>query len=641
MSGRDGPRHRFVGTRSLRPVAAWRRWLSIAAAVSAGWSLLWLLAEALDVTVTRDGHAEAVLVGAVLAGATGAVALIPLSRFRPDLAADAVAVLTAVLLSGLLVLGLHGTAWGVGGLYADSSFRTEIVTRYAETAALADYAYADLPAYYPPAFGWLQGRAAALLGIAPWEALKPFQLLMAAVAPLVAYALWRRVLDPLPAAVLVAATSLVTADLHKPDEWLVLAAGVPWWLDAFRGVRAGGVRAWPPWRHGVVAGLLLLVHTYYFLPLAVATLLGLAVDRWRRQPPPLPPVRALLLVGVGLAVSSPYWLGLALGWVRGPPADDLQRRHWFDGAAMPPLPVSVAGALGLLGVAWLVWRRRQPLAAALGLLLVAGYATVLGGGVAAELGMPFLTFKSDVLIVSVQVAAGVLGLADAARSLWQHREGRAGLRSLPSAAGPAAVTIGLVALVVPTVLETARTWGTGAEVESAQTTRYPSGEWPAGWDGREPVYNPAFVALGDPSVAQLRAAWEQVAGRPLDSSTVVVTSRVDLLATTPLHLFVAWKSIYSHPYGQFLDRLALLRQVAECSGSACAAELLRDNPYDSVDGLVLERDGSELVLPLLVDNFPDRSRYTEVRFPTGLLDGPRFASQVVGDAGQVVVVALR
>src|SRR3712207_3438029 len=102
--------------------------------------------------------------------------------------------------------------------------------------------------------------------------------------------------------------------------------------------------------------------------------------------------------------------------------------------------------------------------------------------------------------------------------------------------------------------------------------------------------------------------------------------------------FVAYKSIYSHPNGRFEDRVALLEEVAACPTSACAARLLRDNDADPVDGLVLQRDGESLVLPFMVDDFPDRTERAEVAFPDRVLEGPEF---VRTELGRIVVIALR
>ncbi len=181
-------------------------------------------------------------------------------------------------------------------------------------------------------------------------------------------------------------------------------------------------------------------------------------------------------------------------------------------------------------------------------------------------------------------------------------------------------------------------WVTGPAALVAQTTRYPDGSVPTGDPAREPYIQTLFVDPSDPPVAAVRAAWQDLRPDLPLADAVLVTSRVDLLATTPVHGFVAYKSIYSHPNGRFEDRVALLEEIASCPTSACAAGRLRNNGLDPVDGLVLQREGDSLVLPLMVDDFPDRTRREEVVFPDHVLDGPEF---VRIELGRIVVIALR
>ena len=602
---------------------------------------MWAVAQAVDVAVMVEAHAERVRTICGVAAAVLTVPLVVLGHRRPGLAADLVVASAAGLVAGLATIGLHGTRWGMEALYADSSFRTQAAMRYADSPALADYAYADLPAYYPPAVGWLTGRLAAVLGLPGWEAVKPMQLLLAAVVPLLSYALWRRVLPALPAACVVAALTLLRGDLQKPDEWLVMACAVPWWLNAFRGVHADGVQPWPAWRHGVVAGLLLLTHTFDFLPLAVATLIGMAFDLIRRHPPPLSLRQLVVLVVVGLAVATPSWIGIAVEVAQGTPADDLQRRYYYEGAGDPWTPHlgSLYGRLGLVGLGWLLLQlwpgvTRSRLPAALAVLLGAAYLTVLGGDVAAQQGVGLLTFKADDLVIAVYVVLGVLSISAVAG--WASR-----WLASRSPRVPVGIVTGLVALAVsvPGAMLAADRYATGWGALLAQTTRYPSGAAPAGQHGVEPPALPAFTDAGDPSAADTLLAWRELSGNPNDSDTVLVTSRVELLATSTLHPYLTWKSIYSSPVGQWKQRYGLLQQVAACPDSACAADLLRDNPYDRVDGLILERDddSDDLALPLLVDDFPDRHSDAKVLFPQRLFEGPDFRTR---DVGRLVVIDL-
>jgi galactan 5-O-arabinofuranosyltransferase len=620
-------------------------------AVLGGWAVAALVVDAAGVAVVepvwRQRLSVVLTVGAAVAGAATAV----LARRRPGLAAEAGVVACGVLLGAAGTAALHGTRWGWYGLFADSSFRTQMATRYASTPALVDYGYRDLPAYYPPAVGWLQGRLAAVTDLAGWEAVKPVQLLVGVLVPLAAYLLWRPVVGALPASAVAGLGAVWGAHPHKPDEWLVLACLLPWWLLAVRDLRAPGVERWSSGRLGVVLGLLLLVHTYWFLPFGVATLLALAHDAVRarsgsRPAPRLPLRRAAAIGAVGLAVSAVSWVPLVVARLR-LPSDSLQLRYAFPGGNVPRLPspleaAEVAGVVGLAWLAWAAWQRRRgsdlhcrtaELSGGLTLALAGCLATLGLGALAERVDVGVLAFKSNDAVLAVLLAAGVLGAAD-----WLARLGR---RAGPSPLGARAARLAAVALVAAAAATAAHhladRWVTGGPALVAHTTRYPDGSVPTGDPAQEPYVRTLFVHPGDPSVADVRSAWRALRPDVPLSDAVLVTTRVDLLATTPVHGFLAPKSIYSHPNGRFQDRVALLEQVADCADAACAARLLRTNDLDPVDGLVLQREGSSLVLPYMADDFPDRTRRAAVAFPDAVLRGPAF---VRAELGRVVVVAL-
>ena len=623
-------------------------------ALLVGWAGTAWLIDVSDVRVLeREWQDRLVLVltvGAALAGA----AVAALAHRRPGPAAGAGVVAAGVLLGAAGTAALHGTRWGWFGLYADTSFRTQMATRYAETPALVDYGYRDLPAYYPPALGWLEGRLAAVTDLAGWEAVKPVQLLVAVLIPLAAFLLWRPVVGALPASAVAALVTIWEAHPHKPDEWLVLSCLLPWWLLTVRDVRAPGVRRWSSWRLGVVLGLLLLVHTYWFLPFGLATLLALAHDagqarRHSRHELRLPLRRALAIGAVGLAVSAVSWAPAVLARLR-LPTDSLQMRYSYLGGNDLVLPSAdePAGVTALVGLAWLGWAawhrlarhelggRTAELAGGLGLAL-AGCVVTLGlGAVAERADIGLLAFKTQDALTAVLLAAGVLGAAD-----WL---GRALRRAQDRRSGRAAWGIRLAAVVLVAAAAAgaghhlADSFVTGRGALVAQTTRYPDGSWPTGDPAQQPHIDVLFVDRSDPPVTEIRSAWRELRPDVPLSDAVLVTSQVDFLATTPVHGFMAYKSIYSHPNGRFEDRVELLEEVAGCPDSACAAGLLRDNDLDAVDGLVLQRDGDSLVLPFMVDAFPDRTRPAEVVFPDRVLRGPEFQRT---ELGRIVVIALR
>jgi galactan 5-O-arabinofuranosyltransferase len=617
-------------------------------AILGGWAATAWAVDVWDVTVVerawQDRLVLVLTVGAALVGA--AVALV--ARRRPGPAAEAGVVAAGVLLGAAGSAALHGTRWGWYGLYADSSFRTQMATRYAETPALVDYGYRDLPAYYPPALGWLQGRLAAVTDLAGWEAVKPVQLLVGVLVPLAAYLLWRPVVGALPASAVACLVTVWTAHPQKPDEWLVLSCLLPWWLLTVRDLRAPGVERWPSWRLGVVLGLLLLVHTYWFLPFGVATLLALAYDAVRTRlgrgaEPRLTLRRALAIGAVGLAVSAVSWAPAVLARLR-LPSDDLQMRYSYPGGNIPMLPSWVepsefAGLVGLAWLGWAVWRRPRgsdpgdrtgEVAGSLALALAGCLATLGIGALAERADVGLLTFKTQDAVIAILLAAGVLGVVDRLGRRRGGRPARAWVSGLTAAvlAGAAAATA---------AYHLSDVWVTGPPALVAATTRYPDGSVPTGDPARAPYISTLFVDPSDPPVTAVRAAWRALRPDVPLSDAVLVTSQVDLLATTPVHGFLAYKSIYSHPNGRFEDRVAVLEEVAACPTSSCAARLLRNN-LDPVDGLVLQRHGKSLVLPFMVDDFPDRTRRAQVLFPDRVLSGPEFARI---ELGRIVVIALR
>ena len=63
-----------------------------------------------------------------------------------------------------LGMPLGATKLYLFGISVDQQFRTEYLTRLADSPALHDMTYLGLPPFYPPGWFWIGGRAAALTG---------------------------------------------------------------------------------------------------------------------------------------------------------------------------------------------------------------------------------------------------------------------------------------------------------------------------------------------------------------------------------------------------------------------------------------------------------------------------------------------
>lgn len=539
----------------------------------------------------------------------------------------------AALLSTAALGALHGTAWGFDGLYSDAGFRTEAVTRFAASPDLADYAYRGLSAYYPPMLPWLQGRSADLLGLQGWQVMKPTQIAVCLLIAPLAWLLWRRVLSSVLAAWVAVAVAVLSANPAKPDEWLVLCLVVPWWLEVCRGLRRPEVPRWGAARHGLVLGALLLCHTFFFAPLAVATVLGVLVDLARRRPVTPHVGTGLRIAAVGLVVAVPTWWHVVVARVADLPSDDLQRRWSPPGFDVPPhpLPLDPRGIVEAVAVVWLlVALRRSKVAAELTLVVLTAYVFMVGGQLLQPRGLAVLPEKASELIEAGFAAAGVLGLR-AGWLAWRRWRG-------PS---PRLRRIALVALTVVGVLAAGQSLHRGVlgPAQASQSMRYPDGSFPAGGPSPlNPRWHPWGVAPGSagPSVQAVERAWRRLSGSRLSSDDVVLSARADLTAMVPVHAFITWKSIYSHPNGEFARRLRSLRALADCSGPACAHRVLTGRTFGPVDGLVLNTDADGPYITVAVDTFPDGWRKERISLPRRLFRAPYFRTS---DTSGALVVA--
>ena len=627
-----------VGTPDRRPTGAAP--LVALAVAATGWGGAWVLLRLLDLSDVAVGPEG---VGPV---ATGVVVVVlgmlatSVAGTRAGLGTPGTLVAAAsTLLAGVGTVALHGTRWGFDGLYSDAGFRTEAVTRFASSASLSDYAYRGLPSYYPPLLPWLQGRVAWALDVPGWTVMKPTQLLVCLLVPVLSWALWRRVLGDARGAWVAVAVAVAVALGPKPDEWLVLTLVVPWWLDAVRGIRQSAAPRWGPLRQGVLLGLLLMSHTYFFLPLALATLAGLALDVVRRRPWPLSVPDGLRTAATGVLLAGPTWLPTALLRLGGPPADHLQLRWSPRGFTWPPVPVpvDVPGFLALVAVVWLVvrLRARSRLVVELCALLGTAYALVVVGQWAQTWGVAVLPEKSVELCLALLATCSALAAADVSRVVVS----RTGWDARRHLLAPWGLVLAL-ALGATTVV----TWElgqVGPSGRAAAQMRYPDGSFPVHGPGS--AYSHWHPWGVDPagtgsSVAEVQDAWEQMTGRPLGDQDTLVSARADVLATTPAHAFVTWKSIYSHPHGQFADRVRLLEDASACPTARCAWTALRSTPWGPVDGLVLSRHGDRLSLSVTLDDFPEAWRVLRLDFDASVLDAPYFLRLDVGTTTVVHVV---
>jgi hypothetical protein len=489
-----------------------------------------------------------------------------------------------------LIGSLAGTPFGPGGLGGDQTFRTAAVTRFADTWHNADFASNGLPSFYPPAYFWVLGRLAAVADVDPWRMLKVGAIVTALAVPMVAFVLWRRVVDERVAA-LVSVVAIVVENHYEPYSWLVIVAFVPWWLEVVHGVRRPGQPPGNPVLLGLIGALMIVTYWYFFAVGAVVFAVKLAADRIdgrfdRRQLE-----RTARVVGVAILASAVYWLPLVVAVARVDHPESLGNR-WFSTShpqlPMPMFDLTPIGVVSLLGAGYLAYRyRSEPVARALSILLLAAYAWYLIGGAAAMADHPLLSFRGKPLIPMILFTAGVIGavhLVEFAVNRWQRTD-----------LTRVAITVGVLAgvYIAQGFVDEMRA---SPHNQAAQAAARPDESPPT------------------PSATALQRMIESSVGR----HAVLLSDRVDVLALSPSFAFVVWDAHYAHPASQFTQRIEFLTELSGSNDAVSFHALVQQNPFDEIDAFVLLDDGDDLVFRYGADVFPAGTRSSEIRFPRAL-----------------------
>lgn len=144
-----------------------------------------------------------------------------------------------------LGMPLGATKLYLFGISVDQQFRTEYLTRLADSPALRDMTYLGLPPFYPPGWFWIGGRAAALSGTPAWEVFKPWAITSITVAVAVALVLWWRMVRFEYALIVTTATAAVTLAYGSPEPYSAMITVLlpPVLVLTWSGLCAGECRA--------------------------------------------------------------------------------------------------------------------------------------------------------------------------------------------------------------------------------------------------------------------------------------------------------------------------------------------------------------------------------------------------------------
>ncbi|OBG45419.1 arabinofuranosyltransferase [Mycobacterium alsense] len=529
-----------------------------------------------------------------------------------------------------LGMPLGATRLYLFGISVDQQFRTEYLTRLADSPALQDLTYLGLPPFYPPGWFWIGGRVAALTGAPAWEIYKPWAITSITIAVAVALVLWWRLIRFEYALVVTTATAAVTLAYSSPEPYSAMITVLlpPVLVLAWSGLRAGAAaRPGAGWAAVIGAGLFLgWTATWYTLLCAFSAFtvvfmaLLLAAARWRRRGAgaALDPLRRLAVVGViAVAVAAVTWLPFLLRVASNPVSNSGSAQHYLpaDGAVLtfPMLQFSLLGAICLLGTLWLVVRAGSSVrAGALAIGVLSIYLWSLLSMLATLARVTLLSFRLQPTLSVLLVAAGAFGFLEGLRALARKNWG--GSRAVL----PVAAAIGLAAAIafsqdIPDVLRPDLT------IAYTDTDGY-------GQRGdRRPPSSEKFYS-------DIDAAIRKTTGKPRDE-IVVMTADYSFLSYYPYWGFQGLTSHYANPLAQFDLRAA---QIEKWSKLKTADEFIRAldaSPWPPPTVFLMRRGANgNYTLRLAQDVYPNQPnvrRYT-VDLPAALFADPRFVVDSVG-----------
>lgn len=562
----------------------------------------------------------------------------------------------AGLVVAILAVPLASTRLYLGGSGVDQAFRTQLLTRMTDTPGYGDMTYADIPGFYPRLWFLTGGFFARITGLEGWAAYQPWALATIAAAAAVLVPVWQRLTGSLLQGVLVAFVSTAVLLATAPEEpySAVVALGMPAALlladRAVHGSRLSMAGL------GLFLGVSANTYTLFTAVSALSVVVIALAAAWRargrsgdrgrsggrsgdRSAASAPLVRLVVTgvtaVAVALVGWAPYLYRVLTSDAGDGPGGVVRGRaqHYLPEAGtelpFPFFEVSLLGVLSLICLVWLVVRRRQRTALALGAGVVTCYLWMLLSMTAPLAGTTLLGFRVESPLVLILATGGVLALSE----LWHNLPSlfsRPGLRDLPgltSFPGLLRRTVP-VALVLFGVATTALIARVPSEFRDHQDRALfdiaytdTDGDGVRA-DGQAPDRSAEFGTV------------DEILRRSLGddrSSHVVLTDEPNFMSYYPYHGYQALTAHYANPLGMFDARNAEIESWSRITDPDALVRAMdraeQDHGWKAPDALLLHgtltRDGDRtvvdgsLVFHMVDDIFPNEPnvRFRDVEFP--------------------------
>ncbi|TGB39390.1 galactan 5-O-arabinofuranosyltransferase [Mycolicibacterium peregrinum] len=532
-----------------------------------------------------------------------------------------------------LAMPLGATKLYLFGVSVDQQFRTEYLTRLADTPGLHDMTYFGLPPYYPAGWFWMGGRIAAATDTPAWEMFKPWSIVSITIAVALAFVLWAAMIRFEYALIVTTASTAATLAYSSTEPYAAIITVLlpPVFVLAWSGLR--GHPGEPGIQHsrnggwaavigvGIFLGFAALFYTLLLAYCAFAlALMALVLAVARRSIDPL--LRLTVIAVIAGAIALITWAPYLLASLRGEPAEKGTAQHYLPDAGaqltFPMLSFTLLGALCMLGTLWLVVRARSSTrAGALAIAVLAVYAWSLLSMLTTLAGTTLLSFRLQPALTVLLTTAGAFGFIEATQGLARL----AARRYQPETARrvvAAATAIGAIGAVtfsqdIPDVLRPdinvayTDTDGTGLRADR----RAP---------GAERYYR------------EIDAKIAEVTGVPRNQ-TVVLTADYSFLSFYPYYGFQGLTSHYANPLAEFDKRAKAIEGWATMGNPDQFVKALDEMPWKAPTVFLMRHGANDTyTLRLASDVYPNQPnvRRYHVALDAALFKDPRFEVTDIG-----------
>jgi galactan 5-O-arabinofuranosyltransferase len=542
-------------------------------------------------------------------------------RGRRTLARGAALVSLSAFAVVTLAMPLGATKLYLFGISVDQQFRTEYLTRLADTAGPHDMTYYGLPPFYPPGWFWIGGRLATLTGTPAWEIFKPWAIISITIAVVLAFVLWASMIRFEYALLVSTATAAATLAYSTTEPYAAIIAVLlpPVFVLAWSGLRGatrGGGRA-AVIGVGVFIGVTALFYTLLFAYAAFTlTLMAVVLVVARRR---LEPLLRLAVIGViACVIALVGWGPYLVAALNGHPAASGTAQHYLPAAAarleFPMLHFTLLGALCMVGTLWLVIRARSSTrAGALAVAVLALYAWSLLSMLATLVGTTLLAFRLQPTLTILLTAAGAFGFIEATLAIARRYAPGTGRRIVTAAAVLGAIGALTFSQDIPDVLR--------SDIVVAYTDTDGNGQRA---DRRPPGAEQYYREID----TKIREA----TGLPRNQ-TVVLTADYSFLSYYPYYGFQGLTSHYANPLAQFDMRAAAIDSWATLTNADQFAAALDKLPWKPPRVFLMRRGANDTyTLRLASDVYPNQPnvRRYQVELDSALFADPRFEVSTVG-----------